>query len=135
MSDLISRKAAIKLILSGRVGDDSPVECPEECNSMLEWAADKVAKMPTAEVVLERRKIEDVPVVAVAPAVRCEYCKYCLEEGEFEYWCYGFCSSARLVRKDDFCSYWKAKNIVPFHKCQGCAYLNPKHHYCEKYIR
>ena len=51
MDDLISRQAAIKLILSGRVGDDSLVECPEECNSMLEWAADEVAKMPTADPV------------------------------------------------------------------------------------
>lgn len=49
MSDPISLEAAIKLILSGRVGADSLVECPEECNSMLEWAADEVAKMPTAE--------------------------------------------------------------------------------------
>ena len=24
---------------------------------------------------------------------------------EFELWCNGFCSPARLVRKDDFCSY------------------------------
>ena len=50
MSDLISRDAAIKLILSGRVGDDSRFECPAECNSMLEWAADEVAKMPAADV-------------------------------------------------------------------------------------
>ena len=52
MGDLISREAAIRLILSGRVGDDSLVECPEECNSMLAWAADEVAKMPAAEVTL-----------------------------------------------------------------------------------
>lgn len=49
MSDLISREAAIKLILSGRVGEDSLVECPEECNGMLEWAAAEVAKMPATE--------------------------------------------------------------------------------------
>lgn len=46
---LISREAAIKLILSGKVGCDSLVECPEECNSMLDWAADEVAKMPSAQ--------------------------------------------------------------------------------------
>ena len=50
MRDLISREAALKLILSGRVGDDSHFECPEECNSMLEWAADGVSKMPAADV-------------------------------------------------------------------------------------
>lgn len=48
--DMISREAVIKLILSGRVGDDSRFECPAECNGMLEWAADEVAKMPTADV-------------------------------------------------------------------------------------
>lgn len=58
MSDNISREAALKLILSGRVGDDSPVECPEECNSMLEWAADEVAKMPAADV--PDRKVGDM---------------------------------------------------------------------------
>ena len=53
MDDLISRQAAIELILSGKVDDDSPewvgVECPEECNSFLEWAAEEVGKMPSAE--------------------------------------------------------------------------------------
>ena len=48
--DMISRQAVIKLILSGRVGDDSRFECPAECNGMLEWAADEVAKMPAADV-------------------------------------------------------------------------------------
>lgn len=51
--DLISRKMAIELILSGKVDDDSPewvgVECPEECNSFLDWAAEEVGKMPSAE--------------------------------------------------------------------------------------
>lgn len=59
MNGLISREAAIKLILSGKVGYDSLVECPEECNSMLEWAADEVAKMPSAQ-----------------PVVRCKDCKW-----------------------------------------------------------
>ena len=39
------------------------------------------------------------------PLVRCENCKHCRKEDEYEYWCYGLCSPARLVRKDDFCSY------------------------------
>ena len=47
--DLISRSGAVALILSGKVDDDSPVECPEECNSFLEWAAEEVGKMPSAE--------------------------------------------------------------------------------------
>ena len=40
----------------------------------------------------------------------CENCKYCREEDEYEYWCYGFCSPARLVRKDDFCSHFMEKH-------------------------
>lgn len=58
MNDLVSREAAIRLILSGRVGDDSLVECPEECNSMLEWAADEVAKMPTIDPVKHGRWVK-----------------------------------------------------------------------------
>ncbi len=45
------------------------------------------------------------PLVEVPPYVSCENCKYCRKVDESEYWCYGFCSPARLVRKDDFCSY------------------------------
>lgn len=45
----------------------------------------------------------------VQPVVRCKDCKYCLQTDEFEYWCDGFCSPARLVRKEDFCSHGKAK--------------------------
>lgn len=78
MNDLISREAVLKLILSGRVGDDTRFECPEECNSMLEWAADEVAKMPTVDAV---------------EVVRCKNCEcwYPEEDGE-----YGHC------RKHDF---------------------------------
>lgn len=60
MSDLISRQAAVALILSGKVGDDSPVECPEECNSFLEWAAEEIGKMPSAQ----------------AGIIRCKDCKW-----------------------------------------------------------
>lgn len=45
----------------------------------------------------------------VQPVVLCRDCEYCRKEDEFEHWCYGFCSPARLVRKDDFCSHGKAK--------------------------
>lgn len=48
--DLIDRQAAIDLILSGKVDeDDSLVECAIECNSFLDWAADEVSKMPSAQ--------------------------------------------------------------------------------------
>ena len=49
--------------------------------------------------------LEEVPAADVVPVVRCKDCKYCRRVDEFEYWCEGFCSPARLVRKDDFCSH------------------------------
>lgn len=53
-------------------------------------------------------RMELIHAADVQPVVRCENCKYCRKVDEFEYWCYGFCSPARLVRKDDFCSHGKA---------------------------
>ena len=47
--DLISRQAAIDAINSGIVTDDDGVECPSECNSMLEWAVNAVKELPTAQ--------------------------------------------------------------------------------------
>ncbi len=50
--------------------------------------------------------LKDVDAIANGtPLVRCENCKYCHKEDEFEYWCYGLGSPARLVKKEDFCSY------------------------------
>ena len=49
MSDTISRQAAIERVLAGKLSDDSLVECVEECNSMLEWAADVLKNMPSAQ--------------------------------------------------------------------------------------
>lgn len=48
-----------------------------------------------------------IPAADVRPVVLCRDCEYCRKVDEFEHWCYGFCSPARLVRKDDFCSYGK----------------------------
>lgn len=52
--------------------------------------------------------IRSLPDADVRPVVLCRDCEYCRKEDEFEHWCYGFCSPARLVRKDDFCSHGKA---------------------------
>lgn len=49
--------------------------------------------------------IKSMPAVDVRSVVLCRDCEYCRKEDEHEYWCYGFCSPARLVRKDDFCSH------------------------------
>ena len=51
------------------------------------------------------RDADSFPAVDVRPVVLCRDCKYCRRVDEFEYWCDGFCSPARLVRKDDFCSH------------------------------
>ena len=54
---------------------------------------------------IESKQLKDIPTADVVPVVRCKDCKYCRRVDEFEYWCEGFCSPARLVRKDDFCSH------------------------------
>ena len=49
--------------------------------------------------------INKIPAADVLEVVRCKDCQYCRRVDEFEYWCDGFCSTARLVRKDDYCSH------------------------------
>ena len=53
--------------------------------------------------------IDAIPAADVRPVVLCRDCIYCRRVDEFEYWCDGFCSPARLVRTDDFCSHGKRK--------------------------
>ncbi len=40
---------------------------------------------------------------------RCEYCRYCLDEDEYEHWCNGWGSPARLTGLSDYCSKWKKR--------------------------
>lgn len=101
MSDLISRQAAIKLIMSGMVGYDSLVECPEECNSMLVWAADEVAKMPTAEKVKRGRwvKLDMHPHLADHKCTACgesAYVPTCMGEPM-----YLFCPNCGALMRED----------------------------------
>ena len=53
--DLISRQAAIEALLKGKVNEDeSLVECPSECNSMIDCAIEDInalPSVPTADVV------------------------------------------------------------------------------------
>lgn len=100
--DLISRKAAIELILSGKVGDDSLVECPEECNSFLDWAAEEVGKMPPAERKKGRWSIErlfgtDGRAYEVR---RCSICDGCYQDAEYGL---NFCPNcgAEMENSDD----------------------------------
>lgn len=66
-----------------------------------------VYNLRTCNAIISRLKL--VPAADVRPVVLCMDCKYCQKADEFEFWCHGFHSPARLVRKDDFCSYGKAK--------------------------
>ena len=59
-----------------------------------------------------RQIVDDMPTIDAVEVVRCKDCKYCLSGDEYELWCNGFCSPARLVRADDFCSHGKSKNEV-----------------------
>lgn len=80
-------KSEIKGRLMVKLSDGSCVEMPEEIS------------LEEVETIAEQYEFVRV--------VRCEYCEYSHEEDEFERWCYGFGSPARLVRKDDFCSHGK----------------------------
>ena len=61
IGDLISRQAAIVSVLKGRLSeDDSLVESVEECNSMIEWAADVLKNLPSAHPDIEED--EDIPM-------------------------------------------------------------------------
>ena len=53
----------------------------------------------------------------VVEVVRCKDCKYCIKEDDYEFWCNGFCSPARLVNPEDFCSHG-------FNKSELCCCLN-----------
>ena len=55
-------------------------------------------------------KIETIPAADVRPVVRCRDCQYCIKKDDFEYWCNSFCSPARLVCHDDFCSHGRKKD-------------------------
>lgn len=57
--------------------------------------------------------------------VRCKDCKYCVVEDEYEYWCNGFCSPARLVTPIDFCSHGVNKSEL----C--CAFNGTAEEYLE----
>ena len=49
--------------------------------------------------------LNELPSSDARTVVFCKNCRYCLKEDEHEYWCTGFCSPARLVTPDDYCSH------------------------------
>lgn len=63
------------------------------------------------------QEINSIPAADVVEVVRCKDCKYCIKEDDYEFWCNGFCSPARLVNPEDFCSHG-------FNKSELCCCLN-----------
>ena len=45
-NDLISREAAIELVKNLYLDDDSTVECPDECNSMIDACIEALRELP-----------------------------------------------------------------------------------------
>lgn len=54
MKDLVDRNAFVDAIKSGYIDDTSLVECPEECNAMLDWAIETIEGMPSEELDTDR---------------------------------------------------------------------------------
>ena len=54
MKDPIDRNATVDAIKSGYIDDTSDVECPEECNAMLDWAIETIEGMPSEELDTDR---------------------------------------------------------------------------------
>lgn len=99
MAEYIEREAAQK-ILCGWCGvcQHPTLEDLEKCDDI----CPQFARIPNADVV---------------EVVRCKDCKYCIKEDDYEFWCNGFCSPARLVNPEDFCSHG-------FNKSELCCCLN-----------
>ena len=49
MDSMIIRQAAIDAVSDGILGEESLVECVEECNAMIEWAVETLKKLPSAQ--------------------------------------------------------------------------------------
>ena len=114
MSDLISRQAAIERVLAGKLSDDSLVECVEECNSMLEWAADVLKNMPSAQP--EHLTDEDFETIRIhLNAYKEQLCNQHRWEEAEDY--------QRII--DRFKAFASAEPEI-IH-CKDCIYYDPEH--------
>ena len=91
------------------------IEVPDETHSIMVRCFDDSGLL-TNDYFVEHEGLEIIGEIdtrnlpsAQPDIIRCKECKHCRKVDESEYWCYGFCSPARLVRKDDFCSYGERK--------------------------
>ena len=107
VEEYISRKDAMEYLFRA-INADPDGNCPDCIHDEHECQYDRCwTLMDFCEKI---EYIGYVPAADVVPVVRCKDCKYCQQTDEFEYWCDGFCSPARLVRKEDFCSHGKARD-------------------------
>lgn len=103
MAEYIEREAALAALCSGcdkMVPSDEREPCRYRFTGCMEYY--NIFALAAADVV---------------EVVRCKDCKYCIKEDDYEFWCNGFCSPARLVNPEDFCSHG-------FNKSELCCCLN-----------
>lgn len=63
MTDLIDRQATIEAILKGRIDEDeSLVECPAECNAMIDGAIEDIKALPSVQTERKKGKWVDYPI-------------------------------------------------------------------------
>lgn len=93
MAKYIKLDDAIELLKSHMLDEDDEnvtVECPNECNEMLDSAVEYIGAMPTIEI------------------VRCNECKRQDTDNAFHsMWCY---ENRNFVKPNDFCSRGKRKD-------------------------
>lgn len=97
---------------------DMPKSCYDNCPCQdSHWCIP--LKRYTTEMIDTGKRFDDCPlgqspedvVFNMRPVVLCKDCKYCIVVDEYELWCNGFCSPARLVRADDYCSHGERRNV------------------------
>lgn len=89
--------------------------CAKEHAQLADWLEELKAYKQRAKSENDNN-ISDV-ISDVVEVVRCKDCKYCIKEDDYEFWCNGFCSPARLVNPEYFCSHG-------FNKSELCCCLN-----------
>jgi hypothetical protein len=81
--DCIESQAAIDAVLKGRYSeDDSLVENVEECNSMIEWAADVLKNLPSAQPEVTEEAVKEYCRKRCLCIVDSAFLKYAFAEPE-----------------------------------------------------
>lgn len=85
MTDLIDRQAAIDALLNGKIDEDeSLVECPAECNAMIDGAIEDIKALPSAQPERKRGKwVKENIVLTSNPPQYMWHCSVC---GKLMHW-------------------------------------------------